>query len=59
MLILRLILSLLLIVAGIVIVAQMLRYPLAQSFTGLVLGGAMMWLGTLRLRQVREVMRRQ
>ena len=45
------------IVVGAFVVVQMLRYPLAQSFTGVVLGGAMVLLGFLRFRQVREAMR--
>jgi xanthine/uracil/vitamin C permease (AzgA family) len=52
-------LSVFMIVVGAFVVVQMLRYPLAQSFTGIVLGGAMVLLGTLRLRQVREAMRQR
>ena len=51
------VLALLMIVIGAFIVVQMVRYPLAQSFTGIVLGGAMILLGFLRVRQVREALR--
>ncbi len=37
------------------IIFRMLHYPLAQSFTGLVLGGAMIALGILRARQIRSL----
>ena len=57
MLIVRAGLAILMVVVGAFVVVQMLRYPLAQSFTGIVLGGAMMFLGILRFRQVREAMR--
>ena len=57
MLIVRGGLAILMVVVGAFVVVQMLRYPLAQSFTGIVLGGAMMFLGILRFRQVREAMR--
>lgn len=52
-------LAVFMIVVGAIVVIQMLRYPLAQSFTGIVLGGAMIALGFIRLRQVRERLRRQ
>ena len=52
-------LSVFMIVVGAFVVIQMLRYPIAQSFTGIVLGGAMVLLGVIRFRQVREAMRRQ
>ncbi len=57
MLVFRGALSVFMIVVGAFIVMQMLRYPLAQSFTGIVLGGAMILLGVLRFRQIREAMR--
>ena len=50
-------LSLVMIAVGAYVVIEMLRYPIAQSFTGVVLGGAMVLLGILRFRQVREAMR--
>ena len=50
-------LALLMILVGAFVVVQMLHYPLAQSFTGVVLGGAMVLLGFLRFKQVREAMR--
>ncbi|HET9029216.1 MAG TPA: hypothetical protein VFN49_03495 [Candidatus Aquilonibacter sp.] len=53
----RAILAVLMMVIGAFVVIQMLRYPIAQSFTGIVLGGAMVLLGGLRLRQVREALR--
>ncbi len=58
MLIARGILSLAMVVIGSMIVVRMFYFPLAQSFVGIVLGGAMMVLGAIRLRQVREAMRR-
>ena len=58
MLYFRGLIALLLIGVGAYVVIQMLRFPIAQSFTGLVLGGAMVLLGLLRLRQVREALRR-
>ena len=51
-------LGILLILCGAFIVTRMLQYPIAQSFTGIVLGGAMVLLGFIRLRQVREALRR-
>ena len=59
MLVFRGALSILTIVIGAYVVIQMLRYPIAQSFTGLVLGGAMILLGAIRFRQVREAMRQR
>lgn len=59
MLAFRAILALVMILVGAYVVLQMLRYPLAQSFTGIVLGAAMVFLGVLRLRQVREVMHKR
>ncbi len=49
----RAFISLGLIALGIYIIARMLHYPFAQSFTGIVLGGAMIALGFVRLRQIR------
>jgi putative effector of murein hydrolase LrgA (UPF0299 family) len=51
-------LAILLILVGCYIVTMMLRYPIAQSFTGIVLGAAMVMLGIVRLRQIREASRR-
>ncbi len=59
MLMVRCGLAVLMVVVGAYVVFQMLRYPLAQSFTGIVLGGAMVLLGILRFRQVREAMRKR
>lgn len=59
MLIVRAALAAFMILVGAVVVVQMLHYPIAQSFTGIVLGGAMILLGLLRLRQVRQVMRQR
>jgi uncharacterized membrane protein len=59
MLVVRGALSVLMVVIGAFIVIQMLRYPIAQSFTGVVLGGAMVLLGIIRFRQVRQAMRQQ
>lgn len=52
-------LSIFMIVVGAFVVIQMVRYPLAESFTGIVLGGAMILLGFIRLRQVREALRQR
>ncbi len=57
MLVFRGALSIFMIVVGAFVVVQMLRYPIAQSFTGIVLGAAMILLGVIRFRQVREAMR--
>lgn len=59
MLLVRGALSVFMIVVGAFVVIQMMRYPLAASFTGIVLGGAMILLGFLRLRQVREALRQR
>ncbi len=48
--IIRTILSLGMIVVGVIVVAQMARYPISASFTGIILGLAMIALGTIRLR---------
>jgi hypothetical protein len=48
--IIRTVLSVAMIVIGAIVVAQMSRYPIASSFTGLILGLAMIALGTIRLR---------
>lgn len=59
MLVFRGALSVFTIIVGAYVVVQMLRYPIAQSFTGIILGGAMILLGVIRLRQVREAMRQR
>lgn len=59
MLVFRGALSIFMVVVGAFVVIQMLRYPIAQSFTGVVLGGAMVLLGAIRFRQVREAMRQR
>ena len=59
MLAFRGVLSVMMVVLGAFIIIEMLRYPIAQSFTGIVLGGALVLLGILRFRQVRGAMRRQ
>ena len=46
------------IVLGIYIIARMVSFPFAQSFTGIVLGVAMILLGVVRLRQVRAAWNR-
>lgn len=48
----RALLAILMMVVGATIVVRMLPYGLAQTFTGLVLGLAMMGLGGFRLHQV-------
>lgn len=57
MLIVRGALALAMIAIGVTIIVRMLPYPIAQTFTGLVLGGALILLGTLRLRQIAAVRR--
>jgi hypothetical protein len=46
------------IVLGMYIIARMVSFPFAQSFTGIVLGVAMILLGIVRLRQVRAAWNR-
>lgn len=46
----RSVLAVLLIIAGVTIVARMAHYPIAQSVTGIILGLAMIALGAVRLR---------
>jgi hypothetical protein len=46
----RTVIALALIVVGAVILSEMLRYQLRYSLTGIVLGGAMIALGAVRLR---------
>lgn len=53
MLVFRAILAVAMIGMGIFIIARILPFPFAQTFTGWVLGIAFILLGTLRLRQVR------
>ena len=48
--VIRTLIALALIVTGAVILSEMLHYQLRYSFTGLVLGGAMILLGAVRLR---------
>ena len=55
---LRAFLAVAMICLGIYIVAQMARFPFAQSFTGIVLGVAMILLGIVRLRHVRAAWNR-
>jgi hypothetical protein len=38
------------VVVGAIIVAEMLRYPIAYTFSGIILGLAMIALGIVRLR---------
>jgi|GEM_PF-5836781 hypothetical protein len=38
------------IVVGVVIIGEMLRYPISYTFTGIILGLAMIALGIARLR---------
>jgi hypothetical protein len=52
MLALRTVLSVAMIVIGTIIVVRMLPYPISASFTGIVLGGAMIALGIVRLRAI-------
>jgi len=48
----RTVLALALIAMGVLIVVRMLHFPFLASLTGFVLGGAMIALGTLRLRNL-------
>jgi hypothetical protein len=47
---LRTVLSIAMIVVGAIIIIRMIPYPISASFTGLILGLAMIALGILRLR---------
>jgi len=46
----RTVLALAMIVVGSIILTRMMHYPIAASFTGIVLGLAMIALGAIRLR---------
>jgi putative effector of murein hydrolase LrgA (UPF0299 family) len=52
MLAFRAVLSAAMIVLGVVIIVRMLPYPISASFTGIVLGLAMIALGIVRLRTI-------
>ncbi len=45
-------LSVAMIVIGAIIIVRMMPYPIGASFTGIVLGIAMIALGAVRLRQL-------
>ncbi len=55
MLVYRAIIAIALILLGAYIIVRMMPFPLAQSFTGIVLGIAMIALGVIRLRQILAV----
>lgn len=55
MLVFRAIIAIGLIIVGIYVIARMAAFPFAQTFTGWILGIAMILLGIVRLRQVRAV----
>lgn len=57
MLTVRAVIAIAMIVIGATIIVRMLPYPIAQTFTGLVLGIAMIALGLFRLRQIAAVRR--
>lgn len=57
MLIVRAVLAVAMIAIGSGIIVRMLAFPIAQTYTGLVLGGAMIALGLFRLRQIIAVSR--
>jgi hypothetical protein len=59
MLAIRTLLALGMIVAGAAIFIKILPYGVAQGFTGLVLGAAMIGLGLYRLYQLRAVWSRR
>ncbi len=40
------------IVVGVIIVGEMVRYPIAYTFTGVILGLALIALGIVRLRAI-------
>jgi hypothetical protein len=48
----RALIAAVMVVLGATVLVEMLRYPIAQTFTGVVLGLAMMALGLLRLSLV-------
>ncbi len=50
MLALRTVLSIAMIVVGAIIIVRMIPFPISASFTGLILGFAMIALGIVRLR---------
>ena len=52
MLAIRTVLALVMIVVGVVLIVRMFPYPIKQTFTGLVLGAAMVALGAFRLLQI-------
>jgi putative effector of murein hydrolase LrgA (UPF0299 family) len=52
MIVLRAILAVAMMVVGGTIIVRMLHYPIAQTFTGIVLGLAMIALGAYRLHQL-------
>jgi hypothetical protein len=46
------VLALLIIIAGVTIIVRMLPYGITSTFTGIILGLAMIALGGFRLRQI-------
>lgn len=52
MLVYRAIIAIALIPMGAYIIVRMMPFPIAQSFTGIILGIAMIALGVIRLRQI-------
>jgi hypothetical protein len=57
MLALRSVIAVGLILMGAWVIVRMIPFPFAQGFTGWVLGGAMIALGVLRLRQIGAIRR--
>ena len=55
MLVYRAFIAIALILIGAYIIVRMMPFPIAQSFTGIVLGIAMIALGVIRLRQILAV----
>jgi hypothetical protein len=59
MLPIRALIAVAMIVVGATIIVRMMPYPIAQTYTGLVLGIAMIALGLFRLRQIAAVKHRR
>jgi hypothetical protein len=57
MLAFRTVLSAAMIVLGVVIIVRMMPYPIRASFTGIVLGLALIALGIVRLRTIYGIRR--
>jgi hypothetical protein len=58
MIVIRAILAVIMTILGAVVLVEMLRYPIAQTYTGVILGLAMMALGLFRLNLIRRMLRK-